>query len=139
VQSWLSGINTAPAPQSLLYKFTGSTLGAAGTLTEQTWVNSDNVTQFGTAGDLANTGSLAPGSSATLSFSGTVPYSSTEQIHLVLGSTTGATSISGDNNDQITPASVPAPAGILLLLSGTPLLSFGYWLRRRQGFRASVA
>jgi hypothetical protein len=41
-------------------------------------------------------------------------------------------SISLDNTTSVTSSGVPAPAGLVLLLSGAPVLSVGYWLRRRK-------
>jgi hypothetical protein len=132
VRAWLSNIPTAPAPQTLTFNFTGSVLPpTSGTLTEHTWVQSDNTTAFSLSGNLANTGALTPNASGSITFNGTVPYSATVENHFTL---TAGASISSDNNNIIT--SVPAPAGLVLVLSGLPLLGLGGWLRRRTMLKA---
>jgi hypothetical protein len=129
VRAWLSDIPTTPPPQTLTFSFTGSVL-PTGTLTEHTWVQSDNVTPFSLSGNLANTGSLAVPAGGSISFNGTVPYATTLESHF--SGLSGTNSLSSDNNDSITAANVPAPAGIVLVLSGMPMLGLGAWLRRRK-------
>jgi hypothetical protein len=130
VRVWLSDIPTAPGPQNLHFDFTGSVEGS-GTLTEHTWVQSDNTTAFSLSGNLANTGALTPNASGNIGFDGTVPYSATLENHFVL--TDDEASISSDNNNSITSSSaVPAPAGLVLVLTGLPVLGVGSWLRRRK-------
>jgi hypothetical protein len=50
-----------------------------------------------------------------------------------------AGSVSIDNSVTVTTTAVPAPAGLVLLLSGSPVLGLGYWLRRRQAPTKSAA
>jgi hypothetical protein len=124
VQSWLSPAITVPAPQTATYAFTGSILpGGAGSISDQLWVNSSSVTAFGMAGDLAHVGPVSPSVMSSVGFSGASPYSITLGSTIV---TTSSASISSDNNLSI---SSPAPPGLILLLSGSPI--FGLAWRRR--------
>ncbi|VTR96973.1 Serine-aspartate repeat-containing protein F OS=Candidatus Accumulibacter sp. BA-93 GN=sdrF PE=4 SV=1: Cna_B: Cna_B: Cna_B: Cna_B: Cna_B: Cna_B: Cna_B: Cna_B: Cna_B: Cna_B: Cna_B: Cna_B: Cna_B: Cna_B: Cna_B: Cna_B [Gemmata massiliana] len=83
VRASLSDLTTTPAPQTLVYSFTGST-PSGGTVTSQTWVD-DNNALFGMTGD--TTGAKTIPASGSLVVSDTVPYSATTQIHLVFKNT----------------------------------------------------
>ncbi len=84
VQASLDDLTTAPAPQTLVYSFTGST-PSGGTVTAQTWVDDGN-TLFETTGD--TTGAKIIPASGSLVVSDTVPYSSTTQLRLVFKNST---------------------------------------------------
>ncbi|MBP3960447.1 hypothetical protein J8F10_34910 [Gemmata sp. G18] len=83
VRASLSDLTTTPAPQTLVYSFTGST-PSGGTVTSQTWVDDSN-SLFGMTGD--TTGAKTIPASGSLVVSDTVPYSATTQIHLVFKNT----------------------------------------------------
>ena len=83
VRASLSDLTTTPAPQTLVYSFTGST-PSGGTVTSQTWVDDSNAI-FGMTGD--TTGAKTIPASGSLVVSDTVPYSATTQIHLVFKNT----------------------------------------------------
>jgi hypothetical protein len=133
VQSSITGITTAPPPQNLSHHYTGSILppGTA-TSSAETWVSQVNTT-FTTSPSVAHTGPLAPGGTGAATFSASVPYSMTTQI-LVTGTAPMGSQLSLDSNNAITPA--PAPAALVLALTGMPFLGAGAWLRRR---RAQIA
>jgi hypothetical protein len=59
-------------------------------------------------------------------------YSLTDRGQYELAAGTSITVVSG--NAEVTPT--PAPAGVVLVLSGMPLLVFGGWLRRRPAPKA---
>jgi hypothetical protein len=110
VQASADGIPTAPAPQTLFYGFTGSIL-PSGSATMETWVDNSN-TLFGTTGGqiAADTGSQSVPHSASLPFTGTTPYSATAQIHAIFTTVVGgATSVSLDNQNDLTPSSLAVP------------------------------
>lgn len=98
--------------------------------TTQAWVKNDNAL---TAGGLAPSNLVSPATPDTYDLNfvttlGASPYTIIERATVVL---TGNGQIdSGDFLVRVTP--VPAPAGLLLLLSGSPVLGLGYWLRRRR-------
>jgi hypothetical protein len=126
VQATMTSVTTAPPPQVLTFAYTGSLIGAVTgvTFTMQTWVDNANA-DFGIPGTFSPGAKNVP-SSGSATFNGVVPYSVTVGTNL---SYTGLATISSDNNDAITPA--PAPAGLLLLVSGAPALALA-WLRRRK-------
>lgn len=134
VQVWLNPTLTAPPPQTLTYQFTGSVLPTgSGSIAETTWIN-NNSTPFDTAtGNVLKVGPLPPTSPAaqTAQFSATSPYSITVGTEVTIAAGAGLVSISSDNNNQITAA--PAPAGLLLMLSGAPILGLACFLRRKFG------
>jgi len=74
-------------------------------------------TQTFTTGSFAGTGGFQ--------VTGATPYSLTQRI---LITATGAGLTSGDFEIN----AVPAPAGLVLALSATPVLGIGAWLRRRK-------
>lgn len=71
--------------------------------------------------------------SATAIVAGGTPFTMTSvltfQVTLAAGDTGGA---SFGANDTTTANAVPAPAGLVLALTGLPCLGIGTWLRRRQ-------
>jgi len=65
--------------------------------------------------------------SKTVAFNrGAGPFSLTDQLTITLGANSSTT---GDLQSTVP---VPAPAGLLLALSGLPVLGVGGWLRRRR-------
>lgn len=132
VQATIDGVNTAPSPQGLTTVFTGSALPAGGTYTTRTWVDDDNAL-FGTTGGgiVADTGNIVVnGPTFNGNFVGTDPYSVTTQIKATFTTGSNPTSLSLDSNNQITPA--PAPAGLLLGLTGLSAMGLFRGLARRR-------
>src|SRR5262249_29031417 len=77
---------------------------------------------------------FSPGTSVNLNVPGGIPFSMTD----VLTFTFTALKNSGQDTanvsaSTVTPAAVavPAPAGVVLALTGLPVLGLGTWLRRR--------
>jgi hypothetical protein len=102
--------------------------------TFQAWVDPSN-TEFGGipngGGGTTGTAQLTAGggdphNTSTVNWTGTDPFSMSTRTVLTFG-VAGTASI--DNNNRVV---TPAPAGLLLLLSGSPMLGLGYWLRRRK-------
>jgi hypothetical protein len=127
LQITLTNITTGPPPQSLGFAFTGSAMQLTPSM--HTWVNSNNGL-FAITGDLANTGKLGVPNSGTIGFNGGVPYSMTTEVDLV-GTVTGLATLGLNDNNQIPGPAVPAPAGLVLALTGLPALGLAY-LRRRS-------
>jgi hypothetical protein len=139
IQATLTGVLTSPPPETLTYHFTGSILPTGGTLsgvtfTGETWIDQSNQ-DFGGAllgpggtNIIADTNPQAiPAGPTSFSFSGVSPYSITTQLVLTFNVTGGTgASISADLNNTVT---VPAPAGIVLLLSSAPVFAL-IWRRR---------
>ncbi|AMV24255.1 hypothetical protein VT84_07655 [Gemmata sp. SH-PL17] len=136
IQATVTDLTTAPAPQTLTTKFTGGTSTGTATFTGQSWVDDAN-NLFGIPGTFT-TGSIVPGNGITPdfvgSFTGNVPYSLTTQITIA---TEGRKEVNlgADIDNVVTPT--PAPAGIVLVLSGLPLL--GIARLRRRNLAAPVA
>jgi len=55
-------------------------------------------------------------------------YSMTERLVINFSASGGVVSLDGGST-----VSVPAPAGLILVLTGTPVLGVGAWVRRRRG------
>jgi hypothetical protein len=128
VAASLTGITTAPPPQNLNYAYTTSTSPTL-TQTDVTYVDSLNRV-FGGANlgntPIVNTGIPAAGN---VSFSVNPLYSLAEVVSVSgTGSLGGIVSI--DARDTITPT--PAPAGLVLLLTSSPVLALGAWIRRKR-------
>ncbi|VTR96971.1 unnamed protein product [Gemmata massiliana] len=136
IQATVTDLTTAPAPQTLTTKFTAGTTTANAAYTGQSWVDNGNA-EFGIPGTFT-TGALTPGDGITPNFVGNftgIPkYSLTTEIRI---DTTGTrdVNIGADIDNVITPT--PAPAGLVLMLSGLPLL--GIARLRRRNLAAPVA
>jgi hypothetical protein len=126
VQASVTDVPTLPPPQIMSWAFTSSSDLGALTQTGEGWVDKNNAV-FGTGNIIADTGTLTAPASGSIGFNDAAKYSWTEQFKLTGQGRLGH-QISADNNEMIT---TPAPDGLLLVLSGMPLLSVGYWLRRR--------
>jgi hypothetical protein len=120
---------------------------AGDTATAQSWANAVNQTTGDAAGfnkgttQVKQTGS-SPGGDAfgivenpnpsTFAFDRTNPmFTLAQDLSLTL---TNDTNTSGQNELVTTvtpPSAVPAPAGLVLVLTGMPVLAFGGWVRRR--------
>jgi hypothetical protein len=106
------------------------TVGAFSTVDAKASFDNTNA-EFGTAGGSVTHGPFSPPPTAfadekTLNVFGPTPYSLTMEVNIdadVAGATT-----SGDFN--LSP--VPAPAGVLLALTGLPVLGVRAWVRRRK-------
>jgi hypothetical protein len=137
VEASVTGVPTTPPPQTLNWKFTSSSDAGATGESAQGFVDQANNPFGGATGGpagniIATTGVLkGPLAQGSTGFSGTVPYSWTEQYSL--GATASGTVISTDNNENITASPVvPAPAGLVLAATGLPFLGLGAWFRRRK-------
>jgi hypothetical protein len=82
----------------------------------------------GTGNALINNGALSGPSSANTTFIASAPYSMTEIITVNFTSS-GTVSLSSDGS---TTFALPAPAGLILLISGSPALCLLYAFRRRK-------
>ena len=131
VQTSITNVPTGSAPENLSWKFTSSSDLAGLTETGRTWVDQNNAI-FGQGNIVADSGDLSAPAIGSQVFSATPPYSFTSQYSLV-GNGTQGNNVSADNNDKVT---APAPAGLLLALTGMPVLGFGAWLRRRTRIEA---
>jgi hypothetical protein len=123
----ISDVGFVTSPLTLGTQIGGTFSGSITQVTDQAFFDNTNV-NFGTAGGSSalQTFTTTPFSgTGSLAVSGATPYSLTEQIVITAGA--GAGNTSGDYE-----LSVPAPAGLILALSGTPVLGFGAWLRRRR-------
>lgn len=128
VQASISGLITAPPPQLLSWRMTSASfITGTAVETERVWVDADGLNTFGTGSILADSGNRTPPSFSGTSFSGATPYTMTNEYR-ISGTVSAGDSLSIDNNDRITS---PAPAGLVLALTGVPVLGLGAWLRRR--------
>jgi hypothetical protein len=133
VEASVTGVFTAPKPQSFSWSFTSSS-DTGVTESGQGWLDQSNQLYAGATGGpggtniLATTGLLTAPAKGSTTFSGDVPYSWTEQYTLS-GLVLAGTGISTDNRETI---SVPAPAGLVLAITGMPVLGLGAWFRRRR-------
>jgi hypothetical protein len=103
-------------------------------VTFQSWLDTTN-TEFGMpASGTGGVQNLTPGISNTINTEVpfAVPFSLTNQFEWTVGSSGGVTSFDG-----LTTVTTPAPAGLLLLVSGLPVFGFA-WLRRRKAKAQSV-
>jgi len=125
-----TGFTTSPI--GLYAGIGGSVLNNVTSLTYQTFFSNNNG-EFNTSGGSSVqqtfTGSPYAGVNV-LSVTGAAPYSLT-QVVIVHGGA-GSASASGD----ATLNAVPAPPGLLLALTGMPVLGLGAWLRRRRSTTA---
>lgn len=137
VQATVTGVETAPPPQTLTYDFTGgigtNNIGTL-TATQRTFVDADN-NFYGEGGTIvADTGNLPTGSSGTIIFDTNPTYSWTAETRLTgktgNGPGTGP-GVSLDNLSEI--AAAPAPAGFVLAVTGMATLGLGAFVRRRRG------
>jgi hypothetical protein len=146
LQLWVSQNNyTLPAGTPLAVE---SGLGATvnlGTVTLtgifQAWADKNN-NLMGTADftngpqNAAQTGSTLDTGSANGSFSRTGMYSVTSMANFVMSG--GGNVNFADHVNLAPPVTVPAPAGVLLALTGLPVLGIGGWLRRRKTERQTA-
>jgi hypothetical protein len=132
VQTSITDVPTTPPPQTLSWLYTSSS-SLSGSLSEhaQGWVDTTNAL-FGTSGSIT-TGSLMAPASGSSTFTATPPYSWTMQYTLSGSTTLVGRQISTDHNEEIQQS--PAPAGLVLALSGVPVLA-AQWVRRRRAPRA---
>jgi hypothetical protein len=73
----------------------------------------------------------SPGTSVNTSVPGGTPFSMTDVLEFTFTLDAGSGQTTA-NVSASTVASVPAPAGLVLALSGLPILGIGTWLRRRR-------
>jgi hypothetical protein len=102
------------------------------TIVQQSWAGgNNNLFQVGAGTGTSGPNILGASVSSTFNVPNTVnPYSAT--VRTIFNQNYTGVSISTDNNLQIRPGTaVPAPAGLVLLLSGTPVAGLA-WLRRRK-------
>jgi hypothetical protein len=126
---------TAPNgnPLTLTSQINGNGTGPSGTLTAQQFANNDDLlfstsgSTPGPQGPFDTSAASGYGSAASTQFTKTGNYSVTEQMDFNLPTNSHTT---GDFSSDLTPA--PAPAGLLLALTGMPVLGVGAWFRRRK-------
>lgn len=126
VEATITGALTQPPPQSLHYDFgSGGLPSNRVTTAYQTWVDATD-TAFGHGA--VTTGAKSPNTSGDVGFNIPGSYSVTTQISLTRTGA-GLISLSSDSNNHI---STPAPAGLLLALTATPVFGLGAFFRRRR-------
>jgi hypothetical protein len=130
VQASVDFIDTAPPPQTLSFKFTGSTAGSGDSATMETWVDQSNQEFGGALGGPAGANvisdtnpvpiDLAGGTTSTgsVTFSGTTPYSLTTQLETTVSANDG---ISFNNSNTIRASSQNVPS---INTSQQPALAF---------------
>jgi hypothetical protein len=139
IQLTVTSVPTQPPPQTLSGNITGSILNDPShqlTQTGQGWISTSNAAFNTTTGIVANTGVLPIPTAAIgpISFSTSSAYSWTLQ-YTISGNYTGVgASVSSDHNEQIVAGS--APASLVLLLTGMPVVSLGAWRRRQRALTA---
>jgi len=74
---------------------------------------------------------FSPGTSVNTTVPGGTPFSITDVLTFTFTLSAGSGQTTA-NVSASTVASVPAPAGLVLALSGLPVLGIGTWLRRRR-------
>lgn len=136
IQATINNIATV-APALASYSMSNTTGNP--TVVQQSWAGGNNVNPLVNGSGASFAGSatsgpftLAPGQGTMGSFlvPGTAnPYAATVQTTLNQNYGPNGTGLSLDNHLQITP--VPAPAGLVLALSGVPVAGLA-WLRRRK-------
>jgi hypothetical protein len=120
-----------PNPQYVLsHAFGGTIAGTGSSATFESFVNASNA-EFDTSGAVSITsgpfGPVAFSDTQSKVFSGSSPFSVTQRMTISFGS--GGGSYSGDG---ATTVFTPAPAALVLLASGMPVLGLGYWVRRKK-------
>jgi hypothetical protein len=125
---------TAPTgnPLFLVSDLNGNGHGT-GTMTGQSYVDTNNGLFATSGGGVSSSGPQGPfpinsgyGNTVSTSFNGsTPPYSLTSQLNFNLSTNSNT---SGDMQSTVT---TPAPAALVLALSGLPVLGFGFLRRRR--------
>jgi hypothetical protein len=143
----LNSVNTSTAAGTLLIELTdtdfpgmllgGHLQGDVGGTTQgsaefSAYVNASNA-EFDTVGAAAEVhlGPFSPvafSGSASDSFGPIGDYSMTIVAKIIHGSGINSTSF----NFQVGTTAVPAPAGLLIALTGLPMLGVGAWVRRRK-------
>lgn len=126
-----TGFTTSPAPLNL---FVGGTNGPgttsafiAGTgLNNVVFNTADASTTVPTSGTFASGGAFSGAGVFTVPANGGNPYSLTVGVTLKNDGSAGASSADA----HLTP--VPAPAGLVIALTGMPVLGLGAWIRRRR-------
>jgi hypothetical protein len=112
-QSWVNPLDLVPAlgPDT----FPVAALPALGA------IPAGSVAAFGGSGITFGPGAYS--AAATVDFTKAGPYALFSQTTVVF---TGPGTVSYDENQQV----VPVPAGLVLALTGLPVLGLGYWWRR---------
>jgi hypothetical protein len=130
VDATITGISNTP-PQTLTYSFTQNQPAPPREITFRTYVDSNNLLYGGDLpGDLLDITSTTPDVNfglRTATFNATSTYSVTTSI-IVEDIPSEGLALEVDSNNVITPA--PAPAGLVLALTGLPLLGVWRWRRR---------
>jgi len=103
----------------------GGTLASGGTLTYQTFQDTNNL-------DFGSTSSSPVLTFTTSPYSGTSALPVTADTNYSLTQTVSIKSGLGTTSGDATLSGVPAPAGLVLALTGMPVLGAGAWLRRRR-------
>jgi hypothetical protein len=99
---------------------------ASATVTYQTFINATGFTKITETSTSGNVVIADPG---TVPGPYTLKSVTTITVNPFL---VGSASVQTTGSSVVDVAAVPAPAGVVLALAGTPILGFGCWLRRRR-------
>jgi hypothetical protein len=129
--AYIQGTNLA-ASQSVLATYQGF-LDNTNTLFGQPGAGSTPIQTASASRTSVGTTPLvfAPPTSVNVTTPGGTPFSMTDVLTLTFSLDAGSGQASA-NVSASTTAAVPAPAGIVLALTGVPFLGIGTWLRRRR-------
>jgi len=133
VQASADGLLTSPPPLVLTDKFTDSTQLPNSNVLAQTFVSSNSPGLFNTAtGIVLNTNPLGVSQTVTNVFALNVSpqYAITDQVSFTYQANPLGVTLGLDLTTRI--VSAPAPAGLVLALTGLPVLGLGRWLRRSR-------
>lgn len=132
VQASVDGI-TLQSPK-LTYSLSGTVTGQSGlTRTMRTFLDDDNnLFGLGSSHLVAATGTVPVGTplTTTAPLPVTAPYSMTTEITFVGNVAVLPFSPGLDSNNTL--VATPAPAGLVLAVTGLPVFGFGAWFRRRR-------
>jgi len=128
---YLAGTNPA-ATQSVTATYQGF-LDNTNTLFGQPVAGSTSVQTASASRNSVGTSSLvfSPGTSVNNNVPGGTPFSMTDVLTFTFTLSAGSGQASA-NVSASTVASVPAPAGLVLALTGAPVFGIGAWVRRRR-------
>jgi hypothetical protein len=126
------GFTTSPEPLNLMYGGTNGP-GTTSSLLAGTGLNNVNFNTGDASGTVGPepTGAYSGNGGFTVPNNGGQPYSLTLAITLNNNGTAGISSGDGELS------AAPAPAGLVLALTGMPVLGLGAWLRRRRVLTAA--
>ena len=130
VQASMDGIPT-PSP-TFLWSFTGEIAGHV--VSMRTWfVEGSDLFGDDGSNNAFDTGSLPTANVGSGAFTVSPTYTMTAEIRITAAGASTNTAFSVDSSNILmgNTTLVPAPAGLVLALTGLPVLGLGRWLRRR--------